>query len=121
MLVVNNTAVGNSLSGIVVENTASRVTVVNNISAFNGGWAVRGYDSGDGPVLPGNVAHNNLGFGNQSGDFANSERPVIDFRNENIVADPKFRDRDAHDFRLSPDSPARGRGDTRYQATIGAY
>ena len=62
VLVANNTAVGNSLSGIVVENSATRVTVVNNISAFNGGWAVYGYDSGEGPVLPGNVAHHNLGY-----------------------------------------------------------
>jgi hypothetical protein len=118
--VVGNTTVGNLLSGIVVENTAARVTVVNNISAFNGGWAVRGYDSGDGPVLPGNVASNNLGFRNESGEFANSGRPVIDF-GRNIVADPRFIDRAAHDFRLGPNSPAHGTGDPRYGKDIGAY
>jgi Right handed beta helix region/Protein of unknown function (DUF1565) len=118
--VVGNTTVGNLLSGIVVENTAARVTVVNNISAFNGGWAIRGYDSGDGPVLPGNVARNNLGFRNEDGEFANSGRPVIDF-GENVIADPKFVDRAAHDFRLRPNSPARGKGDSRYGEHIGAY
>jgi hypothetical protein len=122
VLVANNTSVGNSLSGIVVENTAARVTVVNNISAFNGGWAVRGYDSGDGPTLPGNVAHHNLGFGNSSGEFANSGRAVIDFsRGENVVADPAFVDRAGHDFHLRPSSPARGRGDARYGENLGAY
>ena len=122
VLVVNNTAVGNSLSGIVVENTATRVTVVNNISAFNGGWAVYGYDSGDGAVLPDNVAHHNLGYANGSGEFANGDRPVIDFSmDRNIVADPRFVDRVAHDFHLRPNNPARGKGDPRYRRNIGAY
>jgi hypothetical protein len=122
VLVANNTAVGNSLSGIVVENTATRVTVVNNISAFNGGWAVYGYDSGDGPVLPGNVAHHNLSYANESGDFANGDRPVIDFSlDRNVVANPMFVDMAAHDFHVRPNSPARRKGDPRYRLSIGAY
>jgi hypothetical protein len=122
VLVANNTAVGNSLSGIVVENSATRVTVVNNISAFNGGWAVYGYDSGEGPVLPGNVAHHNLGYENGSGGFSNGGRPVIDFSaDRNVVANPKFVDRDVHDYHLRPNSPARDKGDPRYQPNLGAY
>jgi hypothetical protein len=122
VLVVNNTAVDNSLSGIVVENTATRVTVVNNISAFNGGWAVYGYDSGDGPVLAGNIAHHNLAYANRSGDFANGDRAVIDFFTaRNIVANPMFVDRAGHDFHLGPNSPARSKGDPRYRPDIGAY
>jgi pectate disaccharide-lyase len=122
VLVASNTAVGNSLSGIVVENTATRVTVVNNISAYNGGSAINGYDSGEGSVLPGNVAHHNLGFGNESGDFVNADRPVIDFSGDsNVVANPRFVDRDAHDFHLRLGSPARDTGDRRYSRNIGAY
>jgi parallel beta-helix repeat protein len=122
VLVANNTAVDNSLSGIVVENTAARVTVVNNIAAFNGGYAIDGYDSGDGPVLPGNVAHHNLGYSNAGGEFMNGDRTVIDFSaDRNVVADPRFVDREAHNFRLRPSSPARGKGDPRYQTDIGAY
>jgi parallel beta-helix repeat protein len=114
VVVANNTVVRNALSGIVVENTAGNVTVVNNVSAFNGGWAVRGYDSGDGGVLGGNVAHDNLGFGNRSGEFANSDRPVISFGSNNVVADPSFVDEKAHDYRLRPSSPAQTGGDSRY-------
>jgi Right handed beta helix region len=113
VLVANNTAVHNSLSGIVVENTATDVLVVNNVSAFNGGWAVRGYDSGDGPVLPGNAAHHNLGFGNMSGEFGNSGREVVKF-SANRVADPRFVDLDEHDLHLREGSPAKGGGLTRF-------
>jgi hypothetical protein len=45
---------------------------------------------------------------------------VIDF-GRNIVADPRFIDRAAHDFRLGPNSPAHGTGDPRYGKDIGAY
>ena len=113
VLVTNNTAVDNSLSGIVVENTATGVLVVNNVSAFNGGWAVRGYDSGEGPVLPGNVAQHNLGFRNMSGEFGNSGREVMRF-SANRVADPRFVDLDDHDLRLLEDSPARVGGLPRF-------
>jgi hypothetical protein len=112
VLVANNTTVDNSLSGIVVENTSTNVLVVNNVSAFNGGWAVRGYDAG-GPVLPGNVARHNLGFRNMSGEFGNSGRVVVRY-SANRVADPRFVDADDHDLRLLEDSPARFGGLRRY-------
>ncbi len=105
VLVTSNTVSGNSLSGIVVENTAGRVRVVNNISAFNGGYAVRGLDA-RGPLQGGNVAYNNLGFANRDGNFANEDRPVVDFSRGNLVERPKFLDRAKADFRLSADSPA---------------
>ena len=67
VIVTNNTVVDNSLSGIMVENTASDVLVVNNISAFNGSHAVVGYDNESGAVLPGNRAHRNLAWDNSAG------------------------------------------------------
>jgi hypothetical protein len=113
VVVANNTTVDNSLSGIVVENTARDVLVVNNLSAFNGGWGVRGYDAGDGPVLPGNAARHNLGFRNMSGEFGNSGREVVRF-SANRVVDPRFVAVDDHDLRLLESSPARGGGLRRY-------
>jgi hypothetical protein len=72
--------------------------------------------------LPGNVAHHNLGYSDNGGEFVNGDRTVIDFSaDRNIVANPRFVDREARDFRLRPSSPARGQGDPRYQPDIGAY
>jgi parallel beta-helix repeat protein len=106
VLVTHNTVSGNSLSGIVVENTAGGVRVVNNISAFNGGYAVRGLDEG-GPVGRGNIAFNNLGFGNGDGEFADEGRQIVRFPPRgNLVKNPKFLDRAQADFRLREDSPA---------------
>jgi hypothetical protein len=105
VVVTHNTVSGNSLSGIVVENTAARVRVVNNVSAFNGGYAVRGLDAG-GPLGSGNVADDNLGFRNGDGEFANEGRRVLHFSRGNLVRNPKFVDRAQGDFRLGEGSPA---------------
>jgi parallel beta helix pectate lyase-like protein/uncharacterized protein DUF1565 len=106
VIVANNTVVGNSLSGIMVENNATNTTVVNNISAFNGSYGVRGYDNGESEVLPGNVAYNNLVFGNRSGQYGNESRSVIDFSRKNFVANPRFVDARRGNFRLGSGSPA---------------
>jgi hypothetical protein len=113
VLVVENTAVGNQLAGIVVENTASNTTVVNNISAFNGTSGIFGYYC-CGPTLPGNVAYNNLLYGNGSG--ATSGSNVIDFSRGNLSADPRFRDRSADDFHLLSGSGAIDRALAPYSA-----
>jgi hypothetical protein len=99
VIVTANTVVDNSLSGIMVENNATLTTVVNNISAFNGSYGVRGYDNGSGTVLPGNSAFNNLGFGNGSGHFGNESRDVIDF-GRNFAGNPRFVRAAARNYRL---------------------
>jgi Protein of unknown function (DUF1565) len=118
VIVTHNTSVENSLSGIVVENNATYTTVVNNISAFNGSHAVRGYNNDSGEILPGNVAFNNLGFGNRSGQFGNSSGKVIRFLGPNLTGDPRFLDRDAGDYRLAAKSPALGRANARYSPSV---
>ena len=125
VIVTNNTVVGNSLGGIVVEHTASRITLVNNIAAFNGGTGLRGYfsegDHPDDPAGLGNVVHGNLVFGNggygnmrsdaiTSGPSAGSR--ILRF-GRNFVADPRFVAL-RRNLRLRRGSPALGRAVPRY-------
>jgi parallel beta-helix repeat protein len=126
VIVTNNTVTGNSLGGIVVEHTASRITIVNNIAAFNGGTGIRGYfgeeDHPDDPAGTGNVVHDNLVFGN--GGYGNLLSDVITSGpsvgaailrfGRNVVADPRFAGAARRNFRLRPGSPALGRALPRY-------
>jgi hypothetical protein len=106
VIVTDNTAVDNSLSGIMVENNATLTTVVNNISAANGSYGVRGYNNGSGEILPGNVAHDNDAYGNHSGQFGNSSGNIIDFSLGNLLGDPHFVDPLIRDYHLLAGSPA---------------
>jgi hypothetical protein len=107
VVVANNTVVDSSLSGIMVENSATAVTVVNNISAFNGSYGVRGYNNGSGSILPGNRAFNNLAYGNRSGQYGNmSGGTIIDFAADNLTADPLFSNPLLNDYHLQDTSPA---------------
>jgi hypothetical protein len=108
VIVTANTTVANSLAGIVVESTARDVTVVNNISAFNGTQGIYGYYC-CGVRLAGNVAYNNLLYGNGSGGTGNSSGIVIDFSLGNLSGDPLFVDRSARDFHLQVASAATDR------------
>jgi hypothetical protein len=115
VVVANNTVVDSSLSGIMVENSATAVTVVNNISAFNGSYGVRGYNNGSGSILPGNRAFNNLAYGNRSGQYGNmSGGTIIDFGAGNWEFNPTFVNRSARDFRLGAKSAARNRALAMY-------
>jgi hypothetical protein len=137
VVVANNTVVDSSLSGIMVENSATAVTVVNNISAFNGSYGVRGYNNGSGSILPGNRAFNNLAYGNRSGQYGNmSGGTIIDFAADNLTADPLFSNPLLNDYHPQAGSPALskslaaytpssdGAGSARPQGTgpdLGAY
>jgi parallel beta helix pectate lyase-like protein len=106
VIVTNNTVAESSLSGILVENSATQVLVVNNISAENGSHGVVGYDNESGGVLPGNVAERNLAWDNDSGGFGNTGRRVIDFSSGNLVVDPRFAGPRRRNYRLRAGSPA---------------
>ena len=105
IIITENTSVGNSLAGIVVENTASNVTIVNNVSAFNGTYGIHGYYC-CGPILPGNAGYNNVLYGNGSGATRNTTGTIVDFSGGNMLTDPRFRNRSAADFRLQTGSAA---------------
>jgi len=106
VIVTANTVVDNSLSGIMVENNATFTTVINNISSANGSYGVRGYNNDSGEILPGNLAYNNDGFGNHSGQFGNSSGLVIDFSLGNMLGDPMFVNPPGHDYHLLAGSAA---------------
>jgi hypothetical protein len=105
VIVTENTSVGNELAGFVIENTASNIKVINNVSAFNGTYGIHGYYC-CGPILPGNVGYNNVLYGNASGATRNTTGTIVDFSGGNVLADPRFRDRQAADFHLQQGSPA---------------
>jgi hypothetical protein len=112
VLVAENTTADNALSGIVVMDTAANVTLVNNISAFNGGYGIRGY--GAAMTSPAGTAFHNLLYGNGSGAFANSSDGILTFGEEVPADDPRFADRASDDYRIQSDSVARDAADGRY-------
>jgi parallel beta-helix repeat protein len=123
VIVTNNTVSGNELGGIVVEHTASRVTIVNNVVAFNGGTGIRGYfseeDHADDPAGGDNVVHHNLvfgnrGYGNLHSDSTRSGASILRYGAANRVANPRFVAAAAHNYRLRRTSPALGRSLASY-------
>ena len=121
VLVSNNTVTGNSLGGIVVEHPAVRLTIVNNIAAYNGGTGIRGYfadeDHPDDSAGVGNVVHHNLVFGNRGHGNLHSDaittgpssgRRILAF-GRNLVGNPRFVSLAQADFHLRAGSPALGR------------
>jgi len=111
--IANNTVSGVSLSGIMVEHTVSNSRMINNVSAFNTGTGLRGLysseDHPDDPVGGGNVAYNNVAYGNHRNTYSDPTpmgATILDFSGGNAVADPMFVDRAAWDLRVEPASPA---------------
>jgi Right handed beta helix region len=104
-IVTGNTVIGNTLSGIMVENNAGDTTIVNNISAYNGSYAVRGYNDGGGTILAGNAAFRNLSWGNKGGTFGDTSGKIIRY-SDNLVGNPRFVNVSRHDFRFGKQSIA---------------
>ena len=114
VVVAENTTVDNSLSGIAVANTATNVTIANNISAFNGGYGIRGLlDSYTMPL--GNAkAFRNLLYGNGQAAYGNQTPGIIVFGTQLPAANPLFVNRTGRDYRLQSTSPAIGKADAAY-------
>lgn len=97
VLVAHNTIVHNGTGGLIWAEETSGSTFINNIVAFNTGYAVNAH------LLTGshNVARDNLAFGNTRGEW-NDNGVLVTRRNR--VADPMFAG--AGDYRLRRGSPA---------------
>jgi parallel beta-helix repeat protein len=112
VLVAENTIADNALSGIVVIDTAANVTIVNNISAFNGAYGIRGY--GSAMTAPAGTAFNNLLYGNRGGAWGNTSDGILSYGAQLPAADPLFADRASGDYRIKAGSSARDAADGRY-------
>ena len=111
---INNTVVANVAevgANILVD---GRSQISNNIIAF--GQADRGGGivwAGGCPIKTRPIAFNDL-YGNAGGDYFGVSNQTG--RNGNICQDPLFRNVEADDYHLQPDSPAIGAGDPAYVA-----
>ena len=114
VVVAENTTVDNALSGIAVANTATGVTVVNNISAFNGGYGIRGLRDTLSETPPSATAFTNLLYGNEDGAYGNQAPGIISFGTQLPSADPQFAGRTSRNYRLLSTSPAIGKADAAY-------
>jgi Right handed beta helix region len=113
VIVANNTISSVSMAGIVLEHTANNAKIINNVSAFNGGSGILGYFSTEDhpldPVGTGNVAYNNLVYGNTRNLYSDPTpigATILHFPGPDVVADPRFGDPLAADFHLRDQSPA---------------
>lgn len=106
VLIVNNTIAVNR-TGVIVGGEGSQATtkalLVNNIVAFNQREGITTY-WGDGSRGRGNIALNNLGYGNGDSNFDSSGGGISYTRN--YTSDPRFVRRTARDFHLRSTSGA---------------
>lgn len=135
VVVAQNTTADNHYSGIVIMDTATNTRVVNNISAFNGDYGIRGFDDSPGGTIGTNTSNNNLLYGNGAGTCANQKAGIIACGTQLPSADPQFVNRVGRDYRIASTSPAvdqaiqpwtylpdaSGGGVQGFQPDVGAY
>ena len=104
IIVTENTIIGASAGGIVVGSggvtTTNNAMIVDNIVAFNTGWGIGTFWGGY--VGTGNIATNNVAWGNAGGDLVGEGITYVG----NKIADPRFADRANGNFHVQPGSPA---------------
>lgn len=116
-IVVDNTVVASGLSGIVIggEGGVTRITIRNNIFAFNSRWGIA-HDS-DNPSS--SVADHNVLFGNGRGAIQPGFQGT-DFSRGNINSDPRFVNVTMGDLHLQARSPALARALPDYSMRVDA-
>ena len=98
--VLHNTMVTNGNSGLIVAGGSDRITVANNIAAFNERNRQMRISSG-----ASNVVSHNLTW-SPRGNLGGIENRAVGHVEGNQVGDPMFVDRAAGDYRLQSRSPA---------------
>jgi Right handed beta helix region len=104
--VTQNTILSNGRSGVIVSDTSSNNLVVNNIVAYNATNSIRS----DSLTGTGNVARDNIVWGNGSGNIG-ADADGLTLQN-NVQADPHFVG--GGDYHPAAGSPAIGRAEPGY-------
>lgn len=99
VIVVHNTVVDNGSAGILLNGKTDRITVANNVVAFNSAKQIR--------VLKGNanLIRGNLTY-HPKRSYSAIENKTLSTVQDNITADPLFVNRAGRDFHLQAGSPA---------------
>lgn len=105
IIVTENTIVGALRDGIIVgsdgQTTTNNAMIVANVLAFNGRYGIGTFWGG--AVGSGNLATNNVVYGNAAGQLDGTEGITY---TANTIADPRFVDRGNGNFHLQAGSPA---------------
>ena len=112
VIVTGNTIVHNGNTGIYVGGSADRITVVNNIAAFNDRNAQMRIRSGTANVVRGNLVYS------PTDAFSGIENTTGVSVADNWSADPLFANRASSDFRLAVSSPALDRALAAYALAV---